>query len=111
MFFGFLTIFALASASMGLLLGTVFSDPDKCRSAAIWGTVILSPLGGLWWPLDLVGGTMRTIGHLVPTGWAMEGINSMLAYGAGAQEVAPYAAAFLALAAASLSLAVRRLHA
>jgi len=64
-FFGFLTIFALASASLGMLLGTLFRDPDKCRSAAIWGVVILSPLGGLWWPLEFVGPTMRAhrLGH------------------------------------------------
>ncbi len=109
-FLGFITLYAIAAASLGLLLGTLFDDPDKCASAAIWSVVILSPLGGLWWPLEAVGSTMRTIGHLVPTGWAMEAVNSMLAYGAGAKEVAPYAAAFVVLAAASLALAAKRLR-
>ncbi len=35
-FFGFLSLFALASASLGILLGTLFKDPDKCASVAIW---------------------------------------------------------------------------
>ncbi len=108
--FAFLTLYALASGSLGMLLGTLFKDPDKCRSMAIWGAVLLSPLGGLWWPLELVGPTMRTIGHLVPTGWAMESVNAMLAYGAGAKEVAPYALAFVGLTVVSLTLAVRRLR-
>jgi hypothetical protein len=109
-FFAFLSVYALAAAALGMLIGAVFDDPDKASTAGIWTAILLSPLGGLWWPLEVVGPTMRTIGHLVPTGWAMEGVNSMLAFGAGAREVAPFAAALLALFAVSFTLAVRRLR-
>ena len=109
-FFAFLSLYALAAAALGMLLGTLFDDPDKASTAGIWTVILLSPLGGLWWPLEVVGPTMRTIGHLVPTGWAMEGVNSMLAFGAGAREVAPYAAALTVLFAVSFTLAVRRLR-
>ena len=54
-FFAFLSLFALASASLGILLGTLFKDPDKCASIAVWVAILLSPLGGLWWPLELGG--------------------------------------------------------
>lgn len=107
--FGFLTLFALASAALGMLLGTLFKQPDKCAAAAVWTAVLLAPLGGLWWPLELVGPTMRKVGYFVPTGWAMESVNAMLAFGAGAQEVAPFAAALAGLFVASLWLTVRRL--
>jgi ABC-2 type transport system permease protein len=109
-FLGFLSLYALAAAALGMLLGTLFDDPDKASTAGIWTAILLSPLGGLWWPLEVVGPTMRTVGHLVPTGWAMEGVNSMLAFGAGAREVAPYAAALTALFVVSYTLAVRRLR-
>jgi ABC-2 type transport system permease protein len=109
LFLAFLTLFAVAAAACGLALGTLFRDADKCRTAAIWSVVLLSPLGGLWWPLEMVGPTMRTIGSLVPTGWAMQAVNGMLAFGAGAREVAPYAAALAALAAAALFVAARRI--
>lgn len=108
-FFGFLTIFAVAIASAGMALGVLFRDPDKCRTAAIWSAILLSPLGGLWWPLEAVGSTMRTIGTLVPTGWAMEAVNGMLAFGAGAREVAPFAAAFVVLTVVSLLFVAKRL--
>ena len=110
-FAAFLTIFALACASLGILLGTLFRDPDKCVNVAVWSVIVLSPLGGLWWPLEIVGPTMRRVAALTPTGWAMEAVNSMLAFGAGAGEVAPYAAAFAAVFVASLTLAARRLRA
>jgi len=109
-FFAFLSLFALAAASLGILMGTLFKDPDKCASIAVWVAILLSPLGGLWWPIDLVGPVMRQIAYLVPTGWAMEGVNSMLAFGAGAADVAPFAVGFLALFAVSFPLAARRLQ-
>jgi ABC-type multidrug transport system permease subunit len=108
-FFAFLSLFALASASLGILLGTLFDDPDKCASIAVWVAILLSPLGGLWWPIEVVGPVMRQVANLVPTGWAMQGVNAMLAFGAGAVDVAPYAFGFLALFAISFPLAARRL--
>jgi len=109
-FFAFLSLFALASASLGILMGTLFRDPDKCASIAVWVAVVLSPLGGLWWPIELGSPVMRQISYLVPTGWAMEGVNSMLAFGSGAADVAPFAFGFLALFAVSFPLAARRLQ-
>jgi ABC-2 type transport system permease protein len=109
-FLAFLSLFALAAASLGILMGTLFKDPDKCAGMAVWISIILAPLGGLWWPIEIVGPVMRQISHMVPTGWAMEGVNAMLAFGAGPLEVAPYAAGFLALFAVSFPLAARRLR-
>lgn len=106
---GFLTILALACASTGILIGTLFKDPDKCINVAVWTTIVLSPLGGLWWPIEVVGPTMRQIAYMVPTGWAMESVNGMLAFGAGAREVAPFALAFAVMFAVTFTLAVRRL--
>jgi ABC-2 family transporter protein len=107
--FGFLSLFALTCASVGVFFGTLFRDPDKCRGVAIWTAILLAPLGGLWWPIEIVGPTLKRVSHLVPTGWAMEPINAMLAFGAGAREALPFAAAFLALFAATFVLASRRL--
>lgn len=109
-FFAFLSLFALAAASLGILMGTLFKDPDKCASVAVWVAIVLSPLGGLWWPVELGSPVMRQISYFVPTGWAMEGVNSMLAFGAGALDVAPFAFGFLALFAVSFPLAARRLR-
>jgi ABC-2 type transport system permease protein len=109
-FFAFLSLFALASASLGILLGTLFKDPDKCATTAVWAAILLAPIGGLWWPLELVGPTMRKLAYFVPSGWAMEGVNALLAFGAGAWEVAPFALGFAALFAVTFPLAARRLR-
>jgi ABC-2 type transport system permease protein len=109
-FFAFISIFAVACASLGVAFGTFFNDPDKAEGIAVWTAILLSPLGGLWWPLEIVGPTMKKIGQMVPTGWAMEAVNSMLAFGAGAWDVAPYAGAFVAVAVVSLTIASLRLR-
>jgi ABC-type multidrug transport system permease subunit len=53
---------------------------------------------------------MRQVANLVPTGWAMQAVNAMLAFGAGAREIAPYALAFFVLLVVALTLATRRLR-
>jgi ABC-2 type transport system permease protein len=106
----FLSVFALASAALGILVGTLFADPDKCATLAVWSAMILSPLGGLWWPLEIVGPTLRKVAYFVPTGWGMEAVNSIMAFGAGALDVAPFAAALAGLFVVSFVLAARRLR-
>jgi ABC-2 type transport system permease protein len=108
--FAFLSVFALSVAALGVLLSTVFDDPDKCATLGVWATIIMAPLGGLWWPLEIVGPTLRKLAYVVPTGWAMEGVNSLLAFGASALDLAPFAGAMAGLFAVSLVLATRRLR-
>jgi ABC-2 type transport system permease protein len=102
----------IVTAVSGLEAGrlTLFKDPGKCASTAVWAAILLAPLGGLWWPLELVGPFMRRVAYFTPTGWAMEGVNAMLAFGAGALDVAPFALGFAVLFAVSLPLAARRLQ-
>ena len=109
-FFVFMSIFAASSVSTGIFLGTLFKDPDKAINVTIWVAILLAPLGGLWWPLEVVGPTMRRIADFVPTGWAMQGVNNMLAFGAGPRELAPYALAFVGLFAVTFTLASRRIN-
>ncbi len=108
--FAFLSVFALASAALGILIGTLFADADKCATLAVWSAMILSPLGGLWWPIEIVGPTLRKVAYLVPTGWAMESVNSIMAFGGGAADVAPFAAALTGLFVVACMLAARRLR-
>ena len=108
--FAFLSLFALAVAALGVLLSTVFDDPDKCANLGVWTTIVMAPLGGLWWPLEIVGPTLRKVAYVVPTGWAMEGVNALLAFGASARDLAPFAGAMAGLFVVSFVLATRRLR-
>ena len=38
----------------------------------------LAPLGGAWWPLEIVPGFMQTIGQISPIAWAMQGFRALM---------------------------------
>jgi hypothetical protein len=69
-----------------------------------------STVRGWFGQIEIVGPTLKRISHLVPTGWAMEPVNAILAFGAGARDVLPFAAAFAALFVVTFVLASRRLQ-
>lgn len=49
----------------------------------------LAPLGGAWWPLEIVPSFMRTIGHISPVAWAMDGFHKLIFDNASFSAVLP----------------------
>lgn len=44
---------------------------------------VLPGLGGVWLPLEVTGEAFQTVGHLLPTAWAMDGIQNIIVRGLG----------------------------
>src|ERR1700757_524542 len=64
---------ALAAVGYGLLVGTIFNTPQQ---SAVFGGIsilILSALGGIWVPLNIMPHFMQTISSLSPLNWALMG--------------------------------------
>lgn len=64
---------ALAAVGYGLLVGTVFNTPQQ---SAVFGGIsilIMSALGGIWVPLNIMPPVMQTISSLSPLNWALMG--------------------------------------
>jgi ABC-2 type transport system permease protein len=66
---------------------------------------LFSALGGAWFPLDVAGKAFSTIGHLMPSAWAMDGYQNIILRGLGFNSVLMpagllmiYALAFFGLA-------------
>ncbi|MEV7008999.1 ABC transporter permease [Streptosporangium sp. NPDC051022] len=53
-------------AALGLIVGSLL-PPDTAQPAAMIGMFGLAILGGLWFPLDSMPETMRTIAHVLPS--------------------------------------------
>jgi ABC-2 type transport system permease protein len=53
-------------------------------------------LGGCMWPLEIVGDTVRAIGHVTPHAWAMDGWVDLVFDGESAVAVLPEVAVLLA---------------
>ena len=65
-------------------------------------------MGGAWVPLEFTSETFQTIGHLMPTAWAMDGFENIVIRGLGLESVLLPAAIMLAYAVVLFALAVWR---
>lgn len=72
------TVLATSAAAGGAALLTASVLPSSASGATVAGPVgfVLGMLGGALWPLDIVGPTLRTIGHVTPQAWAIDALNA-----------------------------------
>ena len=106
---------ALCISALGLLIGVLAKTEEQAISFSLIPMFVLSGLGGAWVPLEVTGETFRTIGHVSPVAWAMDGFKNISVRGFGLESVlvpcaalAAYALLFFTLAALRLSAAEER---
>jgi ABC-2 type transport system permease protein len=95
-------------ASMGLLIGVIARAEDQVILFSMIAMFLFSALGGTWFPLEVTGGAFAAIGRLMPSAWAMTGLQNILIRGLGLESVGWPAAMLLAYAGLFFLLAVWR---
>ncbi|MBN1826573.1 MAG: ABC transporter permease [Candidatus Eisenbacteria bacterium] len=75
-----LLLYAVVAASIGCFLGLYIRRPETAASIGVLVTLVMASLGGCWWPLEIVPDTMKAVGHIFPTAWAMDGLMKLVAY-------------------------------
>ena len=76
-------LWAAVSAAVGLIFGAIVVDADQANSIGIPLAVAMGMLGGCMWPLGIVPGVMRVVGHAVPHAWAMDAWQKLIFDGDG----------------------------
>jgi ABC-2 type transport system permease protein len=71
----------VVAGCLSVLVGLLCSTEKQVIVVAIFGAMVLSALGGCWWPIELVPETFKTIAMLTPSYWAMHGLQSVLYFG------------------------------
>jgi ABC-2 type transport system permease protein len=102
---------ALCISGLGLLIGFLARTEDQTIIFSLIPMFVFAGLGGAWVPLEVTGETFRTIGHLTPVAWGMDGFENIVARGLGFQSVLLPAAALVGYAVMFFGLAVWRLNA
>jgi ABC-2 type transport system permease protein len=69
--------FAVMSATFGLLIASLGRSPEAARGLAILATLLLVMLGGAWVPTFVFPEWLQSATLVVPTRWAVDGLEAM----------------------------------
>ncbi len=97
---------AVFAGALSVLAGLVFQTEKQVILGGIFCAMILSALGGCWWPIEIVPDAFKTIAACTPSYWAMHGLQSILYFGKSAQVLALECPILLGFAVACGLLAV-----
>lgn len=68
---------SVLAAATGLLIAGLGGEEGRARSVAILTILVLSMLGGFWIPSLLFPGWVRDLSWLLPTAWALRGLEGV----------------------------------
>ncbi len=102
--------FAFCTGSFSILFGSLFRNPDQVAGFAIITTLVMSALGGCWWPLEVVSQPFRIVAFCLPTGWAIHGIHRVISFGYGLGTVLSHIGILCGFGLVFIMIASRRLQ-
>jgi ABC-2 type transport system permease protein len=100
--------YTLAVTALSFAIGTRVRNETQASGLSLLLSITLAPLGGAWWPLEVVPETMRIIGHISPVAWAMDGFNALIFERGGLAEVLLPSGVLLGLAVVFFAIAIWR---
>jgi ABC-2 type transport system permease protein len=99
---------ALWAANLGLLIGALAKKEEQVITWSLIAMFVFAALGGAWFPLEFAGEAFAAVGHVMPTAWAMDGLQNIVVRGQGLGSVLLPSGMLLVYAVAFLGLAVWR---
>ncbi len=99
--------FVLCITALTFALAPWITSEGQARGLVLLLSLSLAPLGGAWWPLEIVPQFMQTIGHLSPVAWAMDAFQDLIWYNGAFTDVLPEIGVLLAAAAVLFTIGIR----
>ena len=59
-------------------VGPLLRNEVQANGVALLLSITLAPLGGAWWPMEIVPEFMRIAGHVSPVAWAMDSFRVLI---------------------------------
>ncbi|MFZ6768566.1 ABC transporter permease [Undibacterium sp. Di26W] len=88
-FIGVAISFSLMTASFGLLIAAFGKTPEAARGISVFATLIMVMLSGAWMPSFLFPQWLQSLTLIVPTRWAVDGLDAMTWRGLGLEAALP----------------------
>jgi len=101
-------LMVLMSAAFSVMLATLVKTERSISALSVLVSLILAPLGGCWWPLFIAPKWMQFIAKITPHGWANEGFNKLMLFGATGGDVMWNILVLFGFAAAFIIVAILR---
>ena len=102
------TAYCLTAAAFGLLIAALGKTPEAARGISIMAVLLMVFLGGAWMPSFMFPAWMQSVTKLVPTRWAVDGMEGATWRGLGLIELLPATGMLLLFAVVFGALAVAR---
>jgi ABC-2 type transport system permease protein len=100
--------FSLMTAAFGLLIASLGRTPESTRGLSIVATLLLVMLGGAWVPTFVFPAWLQSLTIVIPTRWAIDGLDATTWRGLGFAAVAWPITFLLATAVGCGALAIAR---
>lgn len=100
--------FVLCITALAFAIAPAVTSEQQGAGVARLLALTLAPLGGAWWPLDIVPDFMRAIARLSPVSWAMTAFHDVMYYSGGLSEILPEIAVLTGAAAVLFLIGVNR---
>jgi len=78
-----LASYAFAVAGLATLLGAVLRTPEQASAIGWIASMVMSAMGGCWWPSEVVPRWLWRASHVFPTAWAMDAFHALISFGRG----------------------------
>jgi len=82
-----IVVTAFTATSFGILLASLVKTRRQATSIGTLVIILMSALGGSWWPLTIEPEFMQKLGHLTINAWALDGLNALILEGAKMQQI------------------------
>lgn len=100
--------YTLCITALALALTTFITSDQQAQGIVLFLSLVLAPLGGAWWSLEIVPAWMRIVGHVSPIAWVMDGHREIIFFGGGLGDVLLPIAVLLAMTAGLFAVGVAR---
>lgn len=68
---------ALTATAYGLLVGALFQTPNQALPFGALSIVILSAIGGIWVPVEILPAGLQQLARISPLFWSLDAINDL----------------------------------